>query len=300
MDSDPDLTNNLTKALDSIKDVLSKTVKDQELLTGVLSKVEFVSSTITALLSTNLTKAVRDICDEADRKKIVVLDGVPESNANSPSLKNQEDLTLARKISDNLGLESTIWATERLGRIRVRPRLLKLFFLSSKAAALFLRGFHALRASDPSFSGVFARFSQSEAERLKEFELRKKARELTEKEGIPYVVYAGRVAKKEDIPKIREELRKHSSQSSSSGETASIKALFTKPQQNTPLGASRPSAHNSRQQLKSQPYSRARSSSFTLPHAKRNAVSSNLREMLTSTKLENWARASEDSTMESQ
>lgn len=148
--------------------------------------------------------------------RIIVLDGVPESEKDLGSERNLEDLALVRSISDNLGLDHNIWSTERLGvKSNTRPRLLKLFFHSSRGASLFLRGFNHLRYSNSTFRKIYARYSQSEAERKRLFELRRKARELTQKEGTDYVVYAGILTKKSEIPALKKRLSSSNADSSS-------------------------------------------------------------------------------------
>lgn len=202
----------IADAFSSIQGILKSAVKDPPALSEALTKLDFLSSSFSALFSIDFKKVVDESADERERKRIIVLDGIPESTKDSGHLRNLEDLDLVRSISDNLGLDSTIWATERLGKKGPhRPRLLKVFFLSSKASSLFLKGFNHLRRANPAFGKIFARFSQSAAERQKEFELRQEARTRTQREGTRYVVYAGTLTKQADIEALKQKLRKENS-----------------------------------------------------------------------------------------
>lgn len=199
-------SSQITDAIASLQGILKDRVSDASVLTEALSKLDVLSNSFSALFSINIQQIVEEKCEEKERMRTIVLDGLPESDKEYGSHRNLEDLAMVRSISDNLGLDHTIWATERLGVRSHRPRLLKVFFMSSKGASLFLRGFNFLRNSNPTFNKIYARFSQSQEERKRLFELRKEAREKTQTEGISYVVYAGILTKKSEIPALKNRL----------------------------------------------------------------------------------------------
>lgn len=216
--TNPIESQSVSEAFCSIQDILKSSNISPPILSEALKKLDFLSSSFSALFSVKLKEAVEESIDEKERKKIVVLDGLPESDSESGQQRNLDDLAMVRNISDNIGLDNTIWATERLGmRKSDRPRLLKIFFLSSKAASLFLKGFHHLRRSNQAFSKIYARYSLSDAERKRDFELRQEARKRST-EDVKFVVYAGVVVKKDDIPKIKNKLNTdtHNSQANRS------------------------------------------------------------------------------------
>lgn len=201
-------------AIDYIKTVIKNNVSNSDIISGALNKLDFLSTSFSTLISSHISKIVAEASDEKDRRRIVVLDGLPENQDPKGSVRNSADLELVRSISDTLGLDSSIWSTERLGRRSDRPRLLKVFFHSSIAASLFLKGFHSLRRNDASFESIFARPSLSEAERKHQFDLRQEARKRTKEEKVDFVVYAGKVVRKDSIASLKKQLSANSSEQS--------------------------------------------------------------------------------------
>lgn len=215
-------SNGVPEVISSLQGILKTSVSDSVLLKDALAKLDYLSASFSALVSKNIVNLVHETCEERERKRIIILDGLPESKHELGHQRNLEDLELVRSISDNLGLDNSIWATERLGRRSTgRSRLLKIFFLSSQASSLFIRGFSHLRASNPTFSKIYARYSMSESERKREFELRQEARKRSETEGVRYVVYAGVLTKKDDVEALKVKLRNQ--KASETVEAAAIK-----------------------------------------------------------------------------
>lgn len=197
------------KKLDELKSLIQTFQIPDSQRSDALSLLDSAALSFSSFVSDHCVKITQELVEQRERDKIVVLDMVPEQEHQSFSARNSADLALARAISDKLQLTGTIFATERLGKLNPkRPRKLKLFFLSRSNALNFLKAFHIKSRQDSTLSGIFARKSLSDAERKKEFELRQIAKERSVKEKVHFVVYAGEVVKKDDIPKIRSERKK--------------------------------------------------------------------------------------------
>lgn len=105
--------------------------------------------------------------EEVERKRSVVISGIPESFAPIASSRVIHDIAHLRQLFDFLQIDCQPFCLYRMGRISGRPRLLKVVLPSSFYASLIIR--RAPRLKNFPIRGIYVRpsLSKSERERLK-------------------------------------------------------------------------------------------------------------------------------------
>lgn len=138
--------------------------------------------------------------DEKERKRSIVIAGVPESNDPKPSSRSIYDRQSVTNIMDDINVEAPISEVYRLpkrGNSR-GPALLKVIFPSSLIQRNVLKHARNLRNStvESIKNCVYIRPSLTAEERQIDANLREKVRQLRKHGNMEYVVYKSQIVKK--------------------------------------------------------------------------------------------------------
>ncbi|BHF82462.1 hypothetical protein SprV_0802560000 [Sparganum proliferum] len=142
---------------------------------------------------------------EADREKCLIIQGLPESSANTPKERVSEDLSLFQSLLNNI-LEPTeaieVSKAFRLGKraenpsVSIRPRPLKVVLASSDQASLIYSRRFRIKGSNP---GVVFQPDYSPAERLKRRQLVLELRKRLGEGEINSVIYNNQVRRRPSL-----------------------------------------------------------------------------------------------------
>ncbi|KIH63764.1 hypothetical protein ANCDUO_05933 [Ancylostoma duodenale] len=114
-------------------------------------------------IESNHATGVRSF-DEVERSRSIIVAGLPESSAEQASLRVYHDYNCIREIMDFLGIDCSIVAVYRLGRVaNNRARLVKLVLPASVFVKMMLK--HAPRLKFFKNHGIFLRASLPKSER---------------------------------------------------------------------------------------------------------------------------------------
>lgn len=137
-------------------------------------------ATIDRLTSTQMVSP--DAAEEKERKRSVVVSGLPEEGA-KPSERRTHDKKRMESLLDELDVDADIVSVYRMGAktesdgsARVKPRLMKVVLGNSAQQVSLLRNGGKLKGSG-SFGGVFVRASLTKEQLKEDYLLRKDLRE---------------------------------------------------------------------------------------------------------------------------
>lgn len=176
--------------------VLVKLVQDQSKSIDKLSKQleDYHKNASSDLLNTATNLGVEQPSfEEIERRRSAVLCGLPESQADTPFERWQEDSNQVNSILNAAGVESGA-RIYRLGKFSIdqtRPRLIKLIFPASIHQRQAIQGQKNFR-HDPQHTNIYIRPSLTPEQRKAEAELRKECRELN-KDGAKFKIFKGKI-----------------------------------------------------------------------------------------------------------
>ncbi|EYC17562.1 hypothetical protein Y032_0030g2137 [Ancylostoma ceylanicum] len=149
----------------------------------------------------------QEIVESEKRSRSIIISGMPEAEKELTASQRQAHTEHSMtKMLDALEIETKPVEINRMGTLTGgKMRIIKCVFSSQKYFLEAIRKARLLRQI-PGFDTVYIRRSMTKAEREKDRELRRQARELNEKEfggEKVYVVYRDRVVKACDIPNLK-------------------------------------------------------------------------------------------------
>ena len=109
-------------------------------------------------------------CELFERKRALVISGIPESDLSQPVSRAEEDTYRVKCVVNTLGVDAIPVTVYRMGRVGPRPRLLKVIMPSSVHQKRLVERASWLRNSE--FRGVWLRASLSKEVRDQQREVR--------------------------------------------------------------------------------------------------------------------------------
>ena len=201
----PPASTRAAAALEAAHDLLSKAppVDASPWFDAMATVVRLLVAVVETNIAPPPIECARDAAAEAledeARRRSLVIDGLPESTAATPSVRVAEDSGAVTALLDELGVEAQPLAVYRMGKASpTRPRLVKVLLPFSSAQRSALAASKKLKHS-AKFGRVFVRPSLSADERRRAFELRQEARER-KKNGEDVIVFRDAVIKRSDHP----------------------------------------------------------------------------------------------------
>ncbi|EYC23258.1 hypothetical protein Y032_0015g2556 [Ancylostoma ceylanicum] len=145
-------------------------------------------------------------CEQYFHQRSIIIHDIPELPTNTlPSERQSYVEARVSETFDVLGVEAKPLAVFRMGRpSEARPRLAKVI-LPSRSQYFAILGRVKSLSQTNGYNHLFIRASLTEAERKREFDLRKEALDRNQSSGRKeYVVYRGVVVKVSEIPNLRQ------------------------------------------------------------------------------------------------
>ncbi|KIH60879.1 hypothetical protein ANCDUO_08857 [Ancylostoma duodenale] len=137
-------------------------------------------------------------CEDYFHQRSIVIHGIPELPTNALPSERQADVEArVSDVFDALGVEARPWAVFRMGKMsETRPRLTKVILYSRSQFFAILEKARSLRQMS-NYEHIFIRASLTEAERRREYDLRKEVRDRNQLLGHKqFVVYRGEIVKR--------------------------------------------------------------------------------------------------------
>ncbi|KAL3121508.1 hypothetical protein niasHT_003436 [Heterodera trifolii] len=148
------------------------------------------------------------VFDEERRLHSVVIAQLPESNSQTPTQRATEDLANVKELMDHCDIECLPTQVYRMGKKQAngRPRLLKVEFPTKFHTNLFLRNKNKIKNFNK-FSKVLLRPSLSKSDLIDRARLISLCKSQRENDpSCDYIVYAGHVLARDDIPAFKSDL----------------------------------------------------------------------------------------------
>jgi hypothetical protein len=124
MDDNSTHLNNLASMVDNATATLDKLIQSTTLEPAIKEALAILQTTM-KIATTTLDKLKADdaakSAEEIERRRSLVLIGLPEQNDESPQARAKMDEVLVEGVLDQLGVEARPVASYRLGRPRINP-----------------------------------------------------------------------------------------------------------------------------------------------------------------------------------